>query len=108
MATLEGWLEIMYQGIDAVGVDMQPNRDQDRHWRYRLALPPVSTVDRSATSLNTQVRLAETFWEFRKHRARGRRGMETRGTESERLRPAGDQSDCFCAAVPRNCTGATV
>ena len=29
MSTLEMWLDVMYNGIDAVGVDRQPRRDHN-------------------------------------------------------------------------------
>lgn len=29
MSTLEMWLDVMYNGIDAVGVDQQPERDHN-------------------------------------------------------------------------------
>ena len=29
MSTLEMWLDVMYNGIDAVGVDQQPRRDHN-------------------------------------------------------------------------------
>lgn len=30
MSSLEMWLEVMYNGIDAVGVDQQPRRDHNK------------------------------------------------------------------------------
>ena len=38
MATTEGWIDVMYYGIDAVGVDLQPVKDSNPYWSLFFVL----------------------------------------------------------------------
>ena len=38
MATTEGWLEVMYSGIDSVDIDMQPIKNYNNYWALFFVL----------------------------------------------------------------------
>ena len=34
MMTTEGWMQVMYSGIDGIGIDKQPKRDSSWGWVF--------------------------------------------------------------------------
>ena len=38
MATTEGWIDVMYYGVDAAGIDMQPVKDNNPYWMLFFVL----------------------------------------------------------------------